>query len=82
VGQGLQHITGLTEDPATGRLYAVGFTLIEPVPDYPSPLAAPFYYACLAEIPPDLDVVEAMPLAGSGDYDLALPTSVIWTAGF
>ena len=78
VVQGLQHITGLTEEPGTGCLYAVGFTMIEPVPDYPSALAAPFYYPCLAEIPDRVDTVEAVVLTGSGDYDLALPTSIIW----
>jgi len=79
VVEGLQHITGITEKPGTGRLYAVGFAMIEPVPDYPSALAAPFYYPCLAEIPPDADTVEAVALIGSGDHDLALPTSIIWT---
>jgi len=77
--QGMQHTTGIAEDPGTGCLYVVGFNLIEPVPDYPSPFAAPFYYPCLAEILSDSDRSEASPLVSSGDHDLALPLSVVWT---
>jgi hypothetical protein len=79
VVQGLQHITGITENPGTAGLYAVGFTMIEPIPDYPSALAPPFYYPCLAEIPTGVDAVEAVALTASRDCDLALPTSILWT---
>jgi len=79
--QGMQSVTGITEEPGTGCLYVVGFNLIDPVPDSPTVLNSPFYYPCWAEIPMEThdDVVDANSLDEAGDCDLALPTSIIWT---
>ncbi len=69
---------GYVMEPDTGRLYVVGFNLIEPVPEYPSPLT-PFYYACLAVVPSDSNAAEAASLSDSGGHDLVLPASIVWT---
>lgn len=62
------HVTGITK--SKGVLYAVGF-IMEDIPEYPSPLD-PFYEACLAKIPNDIDYVTAQHLVG-----LDLPVSIV-----
>jgi hypothetical protein len=76
---GMQHLTSVTEDPSTGCVYAVGVNMIEPVPDFPDPAQPPFYYPCLARIPPESNSVEATALSDPACHDLALPMSVVWT---
>jgi hypothetical protein len=76
---GMQHVTGITEDPATGSLIVGGFAM-----DYdrlgrdlyPNPLEPPFYNPRLAMIPPGRDTIDAR--SPSGEHDLALPLSVLW----
>ncbi len=75
---GMQHVTGITEDPATGSLYVVGFNM-DYVPEYPTPFGLPFYQPCLAQVPVDSDNVQASSLFDPAFHDLALPTSVLWT---
>jgi len=75
---GMQHLTGITEDTATGSLWAVGFTM-ESIPEFPDPTQPPFYYPCLARIIPASNDAQVTALLGS--YDLSLPTSILWTAG-
>jgi hypothetical protein len=75
----MQHITGITEDTSTGKLWLIGFNMLENIPDYPSPYDAPFYYPVLANIP--LDSNEAQVRELQGNYDLAMPMSIIWTSG-
>jgi hypothetical protein len=74
---GIQHVTGITEDPATGILWAVGFNM-EDIPDSPNPTQPPFYYPCLAKIPHGSDNAQVTALLGS--HDLGLPLSIVWTA--
>jgi len=74
----MQHVTAITEDPATGSLWVVGFNM-EYVPEYPSPFGLPFYRPCLAEVPVGSDSVQAIRLFDPTSHDLALPTSVLWT---
>ena len=84
---GMGHITDITEDPTTGTLWVVGFTMSE-IPDYidteDEPFVGPFYEPYLAGIPYEGNgPVEAMPLSAPilyPDNDLALPLSIIWTA--
>ncbi len=73
---GMNHVTGITEDPSTGTLWVVGFNMAD-IPDYPNPTQAPFYYPCLASIPSGSDNAQVVPLLGS--YDLGLPMSIVWT---
>jgi hypothetical protein len=75
---GMQHVTGITEDPATGTLWVVGFNMIEEIPMYPDPTQPPFYYPCLARVSSNGDSVEVTDLLGSSD--LGLPMSIEWTA--
>lgn len=77
--RGLQYVTDIAEEPMSGRLYVAGFSMTEPVPQYPNPLAPPFYYPCLAALTPDVTEVDAALLAGSGSHDLVLPVSLVWT---
>jgi hypothetical protein len=73
----MQHVTGITEDPATTTLWAVGFNM-EDIPEFPDPTQLPFYYPCLAKIPYGSDNPEVTALLGS--HDLGLPLSIVWTA--
>ena len=74
---GMQHVTGITEDPA-GTLWVVGFNMIDEIPMYPNPTQPPFYYPCLAKVPSGGDSVDVTDLLGSSD--LGLPMSIVWTA--
>jgi hypothetical protein len=76
---GLQHVTGMTEDPATGTLWVVGFNMHD-IPQYPNPTKPAFYYPHLAKISSDDDSVEVIPLFDPASHDLALPTSILWTS--
>ncbi len=74
----MQHVAGISEDPATGCLWVLGFSMYY-VPEYPNPTVPPFYYPCLASVEPDSDSVYARSLYDPGSHDLALPLSVLWT---
>ena len=80
---GMGHITDITEDPITGMLWVVGFTMSE-IPDYIDSDVEPFYEPYLARVPYDSnEVIDAMCLSTPvlyPDNDLALPLSIIWTA--
>jgi hypothetical protein len=71
---GMQRITGLAEDDI-GTLWAVGYNLIEPVPEFPTEFDPPFYYPVLAQIP--FGESNAMACRIYAD-DLALPQSIEW----
>ncbi len=72
----MHHATGITEDPATGMLYIIGFNMDE-IPEYPDPTQAPFYEPRLAKVPYGGSSVDAQSLSGS--HDLAMPLSISWT---
>jgi hypothetical protein len=72
----MHHATGITEDPATGMLYVIGFNMDE-IPEYPDPTEAPFYEPRLAKVPYGGSSVDAQSLSGS--HDLAMPLSISWT---
>ena len=74
---GMQHVTGITEDPLTGSLWVVGFNM-EAVPLYPNPTQPPFYYPYLAEIAQDSNKINLISLLDPTSHDLALPVSVVW----
>jgi hypothetical protein len=74
----MQHIADIAEDPATGNLWVLGFSMYY-VPEYPNPTVQPFYYPCLASVGPDEDRVRAQSLYDLGTHDLALPLSIVWT---
>jgi len=71
----MHHATSITEDPATGSLWVVGFNM--DIPEYPDPTKPPFYYPRLAKVPLGSNNVQAQ--SPSGSYDLAMPLSVVWT---
>ncbi|MHC4706882.1 MAG: InlB B-repeat-containing protein, partial [Planctomycetota bacterium] len=84
---GIQHITGITEQPGNQHLWIVGFSFfdVENIPMYPDPDQSAFYDPWWAEVPPDGDdvVVNAtwIPTGTEPDRvcaELVLPTSVIW----
>jgi hypothetical protein len=74
----MQHVAGITEDPATGRLWVLGFSMYY-VPEYPNPMTTPFYYPCLASVEPGNDHAHAQSLFDPGSHDLAFPLSIVWT---
>ena len=74
------HITDITEDPSTGTLWVVGFTMPVYMTTLPGNLSLmpQFYDPYLATVSYDSDgPVQATHLSGAGD--LALPLSIIWT---
>jgi hypothetical protein len=71
------HITDITEDPATGTIWAVGFKM----PTIPQQIllsTGPFYEPCFAKIPYGTNTVTAVPISSGTGNDLALPTSIVW----
>jgi len=72
----MHHATGITEDPTTGMLYVIGFNMDE-IPEYPDPMAPPFYEPRLAKVAYGSTSANAQSLSGS--HDLAMPMSVVWT---
>jgi hypothetical protein len=81
---GMGHITGITADPASGRVWAVGVAMrdIPPKDTSPDPGQLPFYHPYLAVIEPGAMQATAIPLSDPASAlmgnDLALPMSVIW----
>ncbi|MHC4328637.1 MAG: hypothetical protein ACYSWW_11015, partial [Planctomycetota bacterium] len=75
---GLQNVTGITEDPATGTLWIAGFNMYD-IPQDPNPAEPAFCYPCLASISAAGDSVEVIPLFDPASHDLALPMSILWT---
>jgi predicted outer membrane repeat protein len=84
---GMGHITGITECPETGTVWAVGFS----IPNLPSDddiqnesvlNEIPFYQPYFAKIPVgDEGPIEAICLSDYSDpnFSLALPLSIVWT---
>jgi hypothetical protein len=75
---GVQHVTGITEDPATGTLLIAGFNA-DDVGQDPDPTQPAFYYPQLASISSVDDSVHVIPLYEPASHDLALPMSILWT---
>lgn len=75
---GMHHVAGITEEPATGSLWIVGFNM-DSFPQWPNPFQPPFYHPCLAEVPYGSNLVQAESIYDPGTHDLALPTSIVWT---
>jgi parallel beta-helix repeat protein len=75
---GMHHVAGITEEPATGALWIVGFNM-DSFPQWPNPFQPPFYHPCLAEVPYGSNLVQAESIYDPGTHDLALPTSIVWT---
>ena len=71
--RGMGHVTGITEDPATGTIWVIGFTMDVPQRiDRATPL---FTTPMLATVEPDrVDAVTAVRLEAGG---LALPLSIL-----
>jgi hypothetical protein len=76
--EGMGHVTDITEDPATGALWVVGFTM-KNIPDQINSDDPPFYSPRLACIPRgQTGTVTSVDI--SGLYDLGLPVSVRWNS--
>lgn len=75
---GVQHVTGITEDPATGTLWIAGFNMPD-APKDPDPAQPAFYYPHLASISSVDDRVQVLPLFDPASHDLAMPMSILWT---
>ena len=75
---GMHHVSGITEEPATGALWIVGFNM-DSFPQWPDPTQSPFYRPCLAKVPYDDNLVQAESIYDPVTHDLALPISIIWT---
>ncbi len=73
------HITDIAEDPVTGTVWVVGFTMPEYMTELPSILVntPQFYYPYLAAVPYGASgTVQATKLLNAAD--LALPLSIAW----
>jgi hypothetical protein len=76
--EGMQHITGITEDPKTGTLWIVGFNMYN-IPLYPNPFQTAFYYPFMAKILNNGNNIGLYHLFDPDSHDLALPMSILWT---
>jgi hypothetical protein len=81
---GMGHITDITEDPVTGTLWVIGFTMPDYIADighqFPGNLSQipQFYEPNFAEISyNDSGPIQAISLSDAND--LALPVSIVWT---
>ncbi len=72
----MRQATAVADDPVTGTLWVLGFSMPE-VPEHPSLMGELFYKPVLARVTTQTRGVEAVPI--SGQHDLALPTSMVWT---
>jgi hypothetical protein len=68
----MQHITGITEDPATKSLWVAGFDM-----NSTANPPKPFYDPYLAKVPSGVNDVCAVCILGAND--LAMPLSIVWT---
>ena len=75
---GMQHVSGITEEPKSGTLWIVGFNM-ESYPQWPDPTQSPFYRPSLAQVPYDSNTVQAVSVYDPNSHDLALPVSIVWT---
>jgi predicted outer membrane repeat protein len=74
---GMGHVTGITEDPATGALWVVGFT-IPVVPQYIPIGSPPFYQPYLAKIPyGSTGPISAVNIGSQ--CNLSMPLSIVFT---
>jgi hypothetical protein len=74
----MQLVSSITEDPATGELWVVGFSKAD-IPASANPAGETFYVPRMARIPPGVSTVQAIDTSNRGTHDLVLPTSVVWT---
>jgi hypothetical protein len=77
---GMGHITDITENPETGKVWAVGFTIPAYIKTLPANLAdmPEFYEPNLVEIPyGSSGLMQAISLSDAND--LALPLSIVYT---
>jgi predicted outer membrane repeat protein len=73
---GLGHVTDITEDPSTGTLWVVGFTMDE-IPDIVPIADPPFYHPYLAQIPYDsTGLIQAQDIGSN--CNLTMPLSIAW----
>jgi hypothetical protein len=86
----LGHITDITEDPDSGNLWVIGYTMPQYLTYLPGNLSQmpQFYDPYLAEVPYELDIpydsnsVDATCVSEINDpngFDLALPLSIVWS---
>jgi hypothetical protein len=79
---GMGHVTDITEDPVSGNLWIVGFTMTD-IPEDLYSNVAPFYEPYLAQVPccEDANVVAFSIADTSSDpnNNLAMPLSIVWT---
>jgi len=75
---GMQHVSGITEDPKSGTLWIAGFNM-ESFPQWPDPTQEPFYRPSLAKVPYNSNAVQAVSIYDPNSHDLALPISIAWT---
>jgi hypothetical protein len=77
---GMQHITGITEDPLTNSLWMTGFSF-HSMPSNPLEMNpyedSPFYDPYLANVPSGINNVLAICILDAND--LAMPLSIVWT---
>ncbi|MBN1509422.1 MAG: hypothetical protein JW955_21425 [Sedimentisphaerales bacterium] len=77
---GMALVSSVTEDPATGDLWVLGFNTAK-LPPRPGMKEQFAHMPRLARIPPTAKIVQATDIAGANGADLALPTSIVCTGG-
>ncbi|MBN1846451.1 MAG: hypothetical protein JW810_12250 [Sedimentisphaerales bacterium] len=76
---GMGHVLGITEDPASGDLWVAGFSMSYILGTI-STSAEPFYHPRLARIPHGAEgPIQAGALYNETTCDLRLPVSILWT---
>jgi hypothetical protein len=78
--EGMPFVTSITQDPATGTLWATGFHTTQEAGAF-AWLPPEFTYRPLwARIPAGVGTAEAMDIPVPDEADLTVPASIIWTA--
>ena len=76
----MHNVVDITEEPATGTLWIVGFNMDSfPLPKFPKPTDPAFYSPCLASVAFDSNTAQAVSIEDPNTNDLALPLSIVWT---
>jgi parallel beta helix pectate lyase-like protein/dockerin type I repeat protein len=74
--EGMGHVTDITEDPSTGIIWVIGFTM-ETIPDYVPVADPPFYRPYMAKIPyGGSGPIQAKDIGSN--CNLTLPLSIAW----
>jgi hypothetical protein len=76
---GMPVLTSLAEDPATGALWAAGFSTTQQAPALPWLPPRFTHTSLMAQIAADAEMAQATPIVNPNDGGSAIPVSITWT---